>query len=182
MADQDFELTAKLRIRAVTANDAKDLQTYCFTTSTVEEIGNQLKDDLARNKKGEVYRLVVEASNHAIGNIRVERHKLDNALGELSQLAVCTPFRAFQVADKLVAVAEQVAQENGIETLQIELPKSDGGIIEAYKKWGFAERPVVTLQKQVGQSTPEETPVATATPPPERPKAPGDEGKQQELL
>ena len=181
MADQDFELTAKLRIRTVTANDAKDLQTYCFTNKTVEEINGELKDDLAQIKKGEVYRLVVEASGHAIGNIRIERHKLDNALGELSELSVCTPFRAFRVADKLVEVAGQVAQENGMKTLQIELPKSDAPIIEAYKKWGFAERPVVTLQKQVGAPASTETP-AEASEPAKPSEGESAEGKQQELL
>lgn len=150
MSEQEFELTTKLRIRPVDAEDAKDLHAYCFTSRDAEEVADELKSDLARIKKNEVYRVVAEASGHAIGNIRMEHSKGDNEIGEISQLAVSTPFRTFGVADKLIDVTSQIAQENGIKTLQIELPESDGAIIEAYKRWGFAERPVVVLQRVVG--------------------------------
>ena len=62
-------------------------------------------------------------------------------------------FRQFAVADRLIDFAEQVAAENGITTLQIELTPSEEAIINAYKNWGFDERPVVTLQKAVGASS-----------------------------
>ncbi len=152
MADQEFELTTKLRIRAAAANDAKALEQYCFTGSAAAEIDQELQDDLSRTERGEVYRIVAEASGHAIGNIRLERHPLNPEIGDVSQLAVSAPFRQFAVADKLIDFTEQVAQENGITTLQIELSRSEEPIITAYKGWGFDERPVVTLQKTVGSS------------------------------
>lgn len=153
MADQEFELTTKLRIRAAAADDAKALELYCFTGRTTEEIDQELQEDLARTQKGEVYRIVAEASGHAIGNIRLERQPHNSEIGEVGQLAVSAPFRQFAVADKLIEFTEQVAAENGIATLQIELSPSEEPIINAYKAWGFDERPVVTLQKAVGASS-----------------------------
>lgn len=153
MADQEFELTTKLRIRAAAADDAKALELYCFTGRTTEEINQELQEDLARTQKGEVYRIVAEASGHAIGNIRLERQPHNSEIGEVGQLAVSAPFRQFAVADKLIESTEQVAAENGITTLQIELSPSEEPIINAYKAWGFDERPVVTLQKAVGASS-----------------------------
>ncbi len=199
MADQEFELTTKLRIRAATANDAKALEQYCFTGRTAAEIGEELQDDLARTEKGEVYRMVAEASGHAIGNIRLERHPLNPEIGEVSQLAVSAPFRQFAVADKLIDSTEQVAQENDIATLQIELSRSEEAIINAYKGWGFDERPVVTLQKTVGAadtvSAPDEEASTDENPPPEESpqleessadsedsEDSADEGQQQKLL
>ncbi|MCE2393768.1 GNAT family N-acetyltransferase [Candidatus Poribacteria bacterium] len=108
--------------------------------------------DLSRTQQGEVYRIVAEASGHAIGNIRLERHPLAPEIGEVGQLAVSAPFRQFAVADRLIEATEQVAEENGITTLQIELSPSEEAIINAYKGWGFDERPVITLQKTVGSS------------------------------
>ena len=67
MADQEFELTTKLRIRPAAANDAKALEQYCFTGKTTAEIDQELQDDLSRTNAGEVYRIVAEASGHAIG-------------------------------------------------------------------------------------------------------------------
>ena len=157
MANQEFELTTTLRIRTADANDAKALEQYCFTGKTTEEIDQELQDDLSRTQKGEVYRIVAEASGHAIGNIRLERHPLDPEIGEVGQLAVSAPFRQFAVADRLIDFAEQVAGENGIITLQIELSRSEEAIINAYKGWGFDERPIVTLQKTVGASDTEST-------------------------
>ena len=157
MANQEFELTTTLRIRPADANDAKALEQYCFTGKTTEEIDQELQDDLSRTQKGEVYRIVAEASGHAIGNIRLERHPLDPEIGEVGQLAVSAPFRQFAVADRLIDFAEQVAEENGITTLQIELSRSEEAIINAYKGWGFDERPIVTLQKTVGASDTEST-------------------------
>ena len=152
MANQEFELTTTLRIRPAAANDATALEQYCFTSKTTEEIDQELQEDLSRTQQGEVYRIVAEASGHAIGNIRLERHPLNPEIGEVSQLAVSAPFRQFAVADRLIDSAEDVAQENGITTLQIELSRSEEAIINAYKGWGFDERPVITLQKAVGSS------------------------------
>ena len=152
MANQEFELTTTLRIRPAAANDAKALEQYCFTGKTTEEIDQELQEDLSRTQKGEVYRIVAEASGHAIGNIRLERHPLNPEIGDVSQLAVSAPFRQFAVADRLIESAEEVAQENGITTLQIELSRAEEAIINAYKGWGFDERPVITLQKAVGSS------------------------------
>ena len=152
MANQEFELTTTLRIRSAAANDATALEQYCFTGKTTEEIDQELQEDLSRTQKGEVYRIVAEASGHAIGNIRLERHPLNPEIGDVSQLAVSAPFRQFAVADRLIDATEQVAQENGITTLQIELSRSEEAIINAYKGWGFDERSVITLQKPVGSS------------------------------
>ena len=152
MANQQFELTTTLHIRLATASDAKALEQYCFTGKTTEEIDRELQEDLSRTQKGEVYRIVAESGGHAIGNIRLERHPLNPEIGEVGQLAVSAPFRQGAVAGRLIEATEQAAQENGITTLQIELSRSEEAIINAYKGWGFDERPIITLQKTVGSS------------------------------
>ena len=152
MANQEFEFTTKLRIRPAAANDAKALQQYCFTDKTTEEIDQELQEDLSRTQKGEVHRIVAEANGHAIGNIRLERYSLAPEIGEVGRLVVSPLFRQFAVADRLIEAIEQVAETHGMTTLQIELPPSEEAIINAYKGWGFDERPVVTLQKTVGAS------------------------------
>lgn len=152
MADQEFELTTTLRIRPAAADDAKALEQYCFTGKAAEEIDQELQEDLSRTQKGEVYRIVAEASGHAIGNIRLERHPLNPEIGEVGQLAVSALFRQFAVADRLIEATEQAAQEYGMTTLQIELSRSEEAVISAYKGWGFDERPIVTLQKAVGSA------------------------------
>ncbi len=193
MANQEFELTTTLRIRPAAANDATALEQYCFTGKTTEEIGQELQEDLSRTQQGEVYRIVAEASGHAIGNIRLERHPLNPEIGEVSQLAVSAPFRQFAVADRLIDSAEDVAQENGITTLQIELSRSEEAIINAYKGWGFDERPVITLQKAVGSSdaasAPDQEAATDETPEledtedsSENSEDPTDDGGQQKLL
>ena len=193
MANQEFELTTTLRIRTAAANDAAALEQYCFTGKTTEEIGQELQEDLSRTQQGEVYRIVAEASGHAIGNIRLERHPLNPEIGEVSQLAVSAPFRQFAVADRLIDSAEDVAQENGITTLQIELSRSEEAIINAYKGWGFDERPVITLQKAVGSSdaasAPDQEAATDETPEledtedsSENSEDPTDDGGQQKLL
>ena len=196
MADQEFELTTTLRIRPAAANDATALKQYCFTGKTTEEIDQELQDDLARTQNGEVYRIVAEASGHAIGNIRLERHPLDSEIGDVGQLAVSALFRQFAVADRLIEATEQVAQKNGITTLQIELSPSEEAVINAYKGWGFDERPVVTLQKTVGSSdttgAPDEEPSMDEDPPSEEDSElegasedlgdSADEEQQQKLL
>ena len=163
MADQEFELTTTLRIRAAEADDAKALEMYCFAGRPTEEIDQELQEDLARTQKGEVYRIVAEANGQAIGNIRLERHALNSEIGEVGQLVVSSLFRQFAIADKLIDFAEQVAAANGITTLQIELTPSEEAIINAYKNWGFDERPVVTLQKAVGSSSTASDPAEEAS-------------------
>jgi N-acetylglutamate synthase-like GNAT family acetyltransferase len=196
MADQEFELTTKLRIRTAAAADAKALEQYCFTGRAAAEIDQELQEDLSRTERGEVYRIIAEASGHAIGNIRLERHPLNPEIGDVSQLAVSAPFRQFAVADRLIDFTEQVAQENDIATLQIELSRSEEAIINAYKGWGFDERPVVTLQKAVGAAdtvgAPDQEASTDENPPPEESpqleesfadsEDSADEGQQQKLL
>ena len=186
MADQEFEMSAKLQIRAAEAKDATDLHTYCLGETPVEEITAQLKEDVSRGRKGEVHRLVVDAGGHAVANIRVERNKGNPKSGEIGQLAVAAPFRAFGVADKLIDAVGKLAQEGGVKILQIELSNSDAAIIEAYKRWGFAERPVVTLEKSLDAAEAEASEEDEAPePPPEKAEAYDDSdngGEQQELL
>lgn len=183
MANQEFELTAKLGIRAAEAKDAEHLHTYCFPENTLEEITAQLKDDLKSNRQKDVFRVVAEASGHAIGSVRVERSKSESEVGEIGQLSVSAPFRAFGVAERLIETVEQLAGENDINMLQIEVPSSDTSIVEAYKRFGFDERPVVTLQKPVSASEKTEEETAEESPPSEEQAEEAEgEGGQRELL
>ena len=94
-----------------------------------------------------------------------------------------------RVADKLIDAVGKLAQEGGVKTLQIELSNSDTAIIEAYKRWGFAERPVVTLEKSLDVAEAEtdekdEVPelLEEAEADAKESDDPDDGGEQQELL
>lgn len=182
MANQEFELTAKLGIRAAEAKDAEHLHTYCFPENTLEEITAQLKDDLKSNRKKDVFRVVAEASGHAIGSVRVERQQSQPEVGEIGQLSVSAPFRAFGVAERLIETVEQLAGENDINMLQIEIPNTDTSIVEAYKRFGFDERPFVTLQKPINSSGETEEEASEDSPPEEEAEEAEGEGGQRELL
>lgn len=149
MQSREFELKTTLKFREAKANDAEDLHLYCFAHEKLEDIEEELKSDLEKMKKDRLYRLVVDASDHAVANIRMERGLSDPDIGKISRLAVSVPFRTFNLADRLIDAIYDIAVENGIKIIQVDIPKSEKNIIEAYKKWDFAERDVVTLQREV---------------------------------
>lgn len=149
MKSQEFELKTKLKIREAKADDAEDLHLYCFPNEEFEDIKDELSSDLERMADEQVYRLVVDASGHAVANIRMERSPFDSEVGKISRLAVAMPFRGFNIADRLVEGINELAAENEINTIQVDIPKSEEKIIEAYKRWGFSESPFVTLQKEI---------------------------------
>ena len=149
MADQAFEFSAKLEFRPMKDDDVQDLQTYCFSNKTIDEIKEEINQDLDRIEKGEVFRFIADAGGHAIGQVRIERATVQSTVANVGDLYVSGPFRAFGVSAKLIESAVEMANENGIETLEIEVMKSDTAIIEAYRNWGFEERPTITLQKKI---------------------------------
>ncbi|MBB14316.1 hypothetical protein CMK22_03540 [Candidatus Poribacteria bacterium] len=149
MADQAFEFSAKLEFRPMKDDDVQDLQTYCFSNKTIDEIKEEINQDLDRIEKGEVFRIIADAGGHAIGQVRIERATVQSTVANVGDLYVSGPFRAFGVSAKLIESAVEMANENGIETLEIEVMKSDTAIIEAYRNWGFEERPTITLQKKI---------------------------------
>ena len=141
MADQAFEFSAKLEFRPMKDDDVQDLQTYCFSNKTIDEIKEEISQDLDRIEKGEVFRIIADAGGHAIGQVRIERATAQSTVANVGGLYVSAPFRAFGVSAKLI--------KNEIETLEIEVMKSDVAIIDAYRNWGFEERPTITLQKSI---------------------------------
>ena len=149
MADQAFEFSAKLEFRPMKDDDVQDLQTYCFSNKTIDEIKEEINQDLDRIEKGEVFRIIADAGGHAIGQVRIERATVQSTVANVGDLYVSGPFRAFGVSAKLIESAVEMANEDGIETLEIEVMKSDTAIIEAYRNWGFEERPTITLQKKI---------------------------------
>ena len=149
MADQAFEFSAKLEFRPMKDDDVQDLQTYCFSNKTIDEIKEEISQDLDRIEKGEVFRIIADAGGHAIGQVRIERATAQSTVANVGGLYVSAPFRAFGVSAKLIESAVKTASENEIETLEIEVMKSDVAIIDAYRNWGFEERPTITLQKSI---------------------------------
>ena len=152
MANKDYNLKGTLSVREAKEDDASNLQAYCFSDKTTEEVTDNLKADLAEDSQKT--RLVAESSGHAIGHISVEQHPLDTNVGQISELAVAGPFRQLGVADNLIAAAEVTAAEKGMETLEIELSSDENPVIQRYKDWGFTEKPIVTLQKTITAETP----------------------------
>ena len=149
MADQAFEFSAKLEFRPMKDDDVQDLQTYCFSNKTIDEIKEEISQDLDRIEKGEVFRIIADAGGHAIGQVRIERATAQSTVANVGGLYVSAPFRAFGVSAKLIESAVETASKNEIETLEIEIMKSDVAIIDAYRNWGFEERPTITLQKSI---------------------------------
>ena len=149
MADQAFEFSAKLEFRSMKDDDVQDLQTYCFSNKTIDEIKEEISQDLDRIEKGEVFRIIADAGGHAIGQVRIERATAQSTVANVGGLYVSAPFRAFGVSAKLIESAVKTASENEIETLEIEVMKSDVAIIDAYRNWGFEERPTIILQKSI---------------------------------
>ncbi len=149
MADQAFEFSAKLEFRPMKDDDVQDLQTYCFSNKTIDEIKEEMSQDLDRIEKGEVFRIIADAGGHAIGQVRIERATAQSTVANVGGLYVSAPFRAFGVSAKLIESAVETASKNEIETLEIEVMKSDVAIIDAYRNWGFEERPTITLQKSI---------------------------------
>ena len=177
MANQNFDLTGTLQVRAAAENDAEHLHTYCLADKTKKQVTDELKADLGDDSQ--THRLVAEASGYAIGQIKVEKNPGDAEIGQIADLAVSGPFRQLGVADHLIKAAESTALENGMKTLEIEVAPTDGPVIQRYKDWGFAEKPIVILQKALSEEA-EETEAEEADAE-EAADAPAD-GEQQKLL
>ena len=69
--EKGFDITAGLKIRKVTMDDATALRTYCFPSDTLEETEKQLKRDIEQMERGEIFRLVAEVNGYAVGNIQL---------------------------------------------------------------------------------------------------------------
>ena len=147
MDNKDFDLKGSIIVRPAKGEDAGNLQTYCFTEKSKEEVTEELETDLAADSQ--TTRLVADSSGYAVGHISVKRHPLDETVGQIGDLAVSGPFRLLGVADHLIEAAEAAAADNGLSILEIELAPSEKSVIQRYKDWGFSEKPIVTLQKSV---------------------------------
>lgn len=147
--EQAFDIMTSLRIRKAHIDDATSLRTYCFPSDTLEEVEKQLKRDIERMERGEMYRLVAEVNGYAVGNIQLEFDKRNRKVAQVSQLAVTGPFRGSVVADKLMDAVSDIAKQSNIEILQIEANRSDGKVIEKYKSWGFVEKETIILEKRL---------------------------------
>ena len=155
--DEEIKVETVLKVRDAEAKDAEALGTYCFSTLPEEQVKAELDSDLEKMKKGEVYRLVVDASGYAIGSIKLEFNKYgDPELAQIEDLAVAPPFRQFGVASQLVESISNVAKDKGVKTIQVEADRDNARVIESYQEWGFDERPVVTLQRQLAAEEEEE--------------------------
>jgi len=147
--EQAFDIAAGLRIRKASMDDATALRTYCFPSDTLEQVEKQLKRDIERMERGEMYRLVAEVNGYAVGNIQLEFERRNRKVAQIHRLIVTGPFRGSAVADRLVDAISEVAKQSGVEVLQIEAQRSDGKIIEKYKSWGFAEKETIILEKEL---------------------------------
>ena len=80
MAEQEFEVVAKLRIRQAKLEDAKDLQAYCFPDQQLKAVTESLVHDLDQEKDKSIVRLVADASGYAVGQIRIERKSSEDSV------------------------------------------------------------------------------------------------------
>ena len=177
MANQDFNLAGALKVRSAEKEDAANLQSYCFPEKTKTQVTKDLDADLAEDSQ--THRLVAEVGGYPIGQISITRDAVDPEVAGVGDLAVSAPFRPLGVADHLMNAAEATAAEDGVKTLEIELPASEAPVIQRYKDRGFTEKPLVVLQKSL-DSAPEDD-EETAEDGAEN-EAVDAAGEQQELL
>ena len=177
MANQDFNFSGAVTVRKAEKDDATHLQAYCFPEKGKMKVVQELENDLAEDSQTQ--RLVAEVGGYAIGQIAITRSTADPDIAGVGGLAVSAPFRPLGVADHLMAAAETTAAEDGVKTLEIELPSSETPVIQRYKDWGFTEKPLVVLQKSL-DSAPEADDETTEEE--EESAAVDAGGEQQELL
>ena len=151
MANQAFNLAGALKVRSAEKEDAAHLQSYCFPEKTKTQVTKDLDADLAEDSQ--THRLVAEVGGYPIGQISITRDAVDPEVAEVGDLAVSAPFRPLGVADHLMEAAEATATEEGVKTLEIELPASEAPVIQRYKDWGFTEKPLVVLQKSLDSAS-----------------------------
>lgn len=148
--EQGFDITAGLKIRKVTMDDATALSSYCFPSDTLEETEKQLEKDMERMERGDLFRLVAEVNGYAIGNIQLEFNKgKRKKVAQIHKLIVTGPFRGSTVADRLVEAISEMAKQSGVEMIQLEANRADGKIIEKYKSWGFEEKETIILERKL---------------------------------
>ena len=177
MANQDFSFAGALKVRSAEKEDAAHLQSYCFPEKTKTQVTKDLDADLAEDSQ--THRLVAEVGGYPIGQISITRDAVDPEVAEVGDLAVSAPFRPLGVADHLMNAAEATAAEEGVKTLEIELPASEAPVIQRYKDWGFTEKPLVVLQKSLDSEPEEDDETAEDG---EENEAVDAGGEQQELL
>jgi len=100
--EQGFDITAGLRIRKVSMDDATALHSYCFPADTLEEVEKQLVQDIERMESGEMYRLVAEVNGYSVGSIQLEFERRNRKVAQIHKLVVTGPFRGTAIADRLV--------------------------------------------------------------------------------
>jgi len=178
--EQEFELTATLKVREVEPDDVQWLHYYCFPTVPEKEVEEELASDIEKMEKGEVHRLVAIAGGYPIGNIRLEFNKYgEPELAQVEDLAVAPPFRGLDIADRLMECISNIASEKGVKVLQVQLQRSDSRVVNYYTEQGFTEPPYITLQKHLEETeTEEEESVEIETEVEES----GQEGEQQLLV
>jgi len=147
--EQEFEIKAILRIRRPTLEDAPALHTYCFPSLKAEEVEERLKSDLQDMESGKVIRLIADAGGYAVGNVKLSIDEGNPSVGRVSDIVVAGPFKGINVADKLMQVLSDVAKTKGIKTLEVQVHRSETRVIEAFKRWGFSEREIITLEKHL---------------------------------
>ena len=147
--EQEFEIKAILRIRRPTMEDAPALHTYCFSSLKPGDVEEKLRSDLEDMESGKVIRLVADAGGYAIGNIKLTLDEENPSVGQVSDIAVAGPFKGINVADKLMQVLSDVAKSKGVKTLEVQVHRSETRVIEAFKRWGFSEREIITLEKHL---------------------------------
>ena len=177
MANQDFNLAGALKVRSAEKEDAAHLQSYCFPEKTKTQVTKDLDADLAEDSQ--THRLVAEVGGYPIGQISITRDAVDPEVAGVGDLAVSAPFRPLGVADHLMKAAEATAAEDGVKTLEVELPASEAPVIQRYKDWGFTEKPLVVLQKSLDSAPGDDEETAEDG---EENEAVDPGGEQQELL
>lgn len=147
--DSEFEVKAGVKIRKATVEDAISLRNFCFSSANLEDIEKQLKDDTAKMERGELFRLVADSNGFAVGSIQFQVDKHNKEIANVLQIVVSPPFRGTAIASKLMDSAAELARQNKVKMLQVEVPRADLKVIESYKKLGFVEKEYLVLERSL---------------------------------
>lgn len=149
MQDHEFEIKAGIKIRKATIEDSASLRNFCFTASSLDDVEKQMKDDIAKMDRGELFRLVADANGFAVGSIQLQVNKYNKEVADVVQIVVSPPFRGTAIASRLMESAAELAKQHKVKLLQTEVLRSDLKMIESYKKLGFFEKEYVVLERNL---------------------------------
>ncbi|MEM7128264.1 MAG: GNAT family N-acetyltransferase [Chloroflexota bacterium] len=130
----------KITIRAVTMEDAEQLQKNCFSAMRLEQVQKALRNTLVASAEGKEYQVVAEVNDEVVGCATLIRdtHPLRSHRAGLFGIVVHPHHQKKGIARQLVDSLSEQAQAVGIKILETSA-RADTGADLVYPRLGFTE-------------------------------------------